>query len=48
LVFSETVSSIMEFNVCHDKFIPSFLTCSMWIDDWSECMWAFGEDSNFS
>jgi len=37
-----------EFNACHNKSIRSFLTCSVCLLIMgSECMWAFGEGSNF-
>ena len=41
------VASI-EFNACHDKSMRSFLTCSVYLLMMgSECVWSFGEGSNF-
>ena len=35
-------------NACHDKSIGSFLTCFVCLLMMgSECVWAFGEGSNF-
>ena len=47
LLFNVIESSI-EFNAYHDKSIHSFLTCSLCLLTMgSECVWAFGEGSNF-
>ena len=46
--FSNSTLYRSYFNACHDKSIRSFLTCSMCLLMMrSECVWAFGEGSNF-
>ena len=50
LLFSvvEFLTYTDEFNACHDKSIPSFLTCSVCLlVVGSECVWGLGEGSNF-